>query len=71
MNNNNTSNLYVDMHIHTNYSDGVFTPKEAVEHAAKMKLSTISITDHDCVDGTDEALKAGVETGVEVVPCIE
>ncbi|GHT50079.1 phosphatase [Endomicrobiia bacterium] len=71
MNNNNTSNLYVDMHIHTNYSDGVFTPKEAVEYAAKMKLSAISITDHDCVDGTDEALEAGAETGIEVVPGIE
>jgi predicted metal-dependent phosphoesterase TrpH len=68
---NNTCDLYVDMHIHTNYSDGVFTPSKAVEYAAKMKLSAISITDHDCVNGIDEALKAGAKTGVEVVPGIE
>jgi predicted metal-dependent phosphoesterase TrpH len=68
---NNTYDLYVDLHIHTNYSDGIFTPRQAVEYAAKMKLSAISITDHDCVNGIDEALDTGAKIGVEVVPGIE
>ncbi|MDR3257000.1 MAG: PHP domain-containing protein [Endomicrobium sp.] len=65
------NNLYVDMHIHTNYSDGVFTPQEAVEYASKIQLATISITDHDSVDGIDEALEIALKTGIEVIPGIE
>ncbi|MDR0819985.1 MAG: PHP domain-containing protein [Endomicrobium sp.] len=71
MDNTGTANLYVDMHIHTNYSDGAFTPKEVVEYASKMKLAAISITDHDCVDGIDEALEIASKTGLEIVPGIE
>jgi predicted metal-dependent phosphoesterase TrpH len=62
---------YVDMHIHTNYSDGTFTPQEAVKYASEVKLVAISITDHDCVDGIDEALKFASKVGIEVVPGIE
>ena len=71
MDNTGAANLYVDMHIHTNYSDGVFTPKEVVEYASKMKLVAISITDHDCVDGIDEALEIASKTVIEIVPGIE
>ncbi|OEG70737.1 hypothetical protein ATZ36_17345 [Candidatus Endomicrobiellum trichonymphae] len=63
--------LYVDMHIHTNYSDGTFTPQEAAKYASKVKLAAISITDHDCVDGIDEALDIASKIGLEVVPGIE
>ncbi|MCA6085498.1 PHP domain-containing protein [Candidatus Endomicrobiellum agilis] len=71
MNDGNVSDLYVDMHVHTNCSDGAFTPKEAIEYASKMKLAAIGITDHDSVDGIDEALKAASKTGLEVIPGIE
>lgn len=63
--------FYVDLHIHTSYSDGAFTPSEVVAYAAKMKLAAISITDHDSVDGIDEALEASAKTGFEVIPGIE
>ncbi len=63
--------FYVDMHIHTNYSDGAFTPSEVVQYAAKVKLAAISITDHDCVDGIDEALQVAPEYGIEIIPGIE
>ncbi|MDR3071399.1 MAG: PHP domain-containing protein [Endomicrobium sp.] len=65
------SNSYIDLHIHTNYSDGVFSPKEVVEYASKIKLFAIGITDHDSVDGIDEAIEAALGTGVEIVPGIE
>jgi predicted metal-dependent phosphoesterase TrpH len=59
------------MHIHTNFSDGVFTPKEAIEYASKVKLAAIGITDHDSVDGIDEAFKTASKIGIEVIPGIE
>lgn len=62
---------FIDMHIHTNYSDGVFTPEEAVRHAKKVGLSAIAITDHDCVDAIDAAIEEGKNLGVEVIPGVE
>ena len=61
----------VDLHIHTSYSDGVFTPKQAVEYASQIGLSAISITDHDTVNGVEEAIEAGKQYGVEVIFGIE
>ena len=65
------NDFYIDLHIHTNCSDGAFTPSEAVEYAVKMKLAAISITDHDSVDGIDEAIRAASSTGLEIIPGIE
>jgi predicted metal-dependent phosphoesterase TrpH len=69
--NRDINNPYIDMHIHTSFSDGAFTPREAVEYASKMKLSAISITDHDCVDGIDEALDCALQNDIEIIPGIE
>ncbi len=58
----------IDLHIHTMYSDGTYTPEEVVSLARKLNLVGISITDHDSVDGIEEAMRAGEKLGVEVVP---
>lgn len=63
--------FYIDLHIHTTFSDGALSPTEVVSYASKVGLSAISITDHDCVDGIAEAVEAGKKYGVEVVPGIE
>ncbi len=60
-----------DLHIHTTASDGAFTPSQVVRAAAEVGLAAIAITDHDTAAGIDEALAAGEEFGVEVVPGIE
>lgn len=60
-----------DLHIHTSASDGAFSPTRVVETAASIGLAAIAITDHDTVDGIEEALIAGDESGIEVVPGIE
>lgn len=60
-----------DLHIHTIASDGTYTPSQVVEAAHNIGLGAIAITDHDTVDGIDEALAAGQELGVEVIPGIE
>ena len=41
----------IDLHIHTNCSDGVLSPKEAVDLAVKNGVCAISITDHDTING--------------------
>jgi hypothetical protein len=62
---------YVDLHIHSRYSDGIHTPAELVQMAAERGLQAIAITDHDSVDGVDEAIEAGERLGVEVIPAVE
>ena len=47
------------------------TPAELVKHAAENALAAIALTDHDTVSGVEEAVAAGKEYGVEVVPAIE
>ena len=61
----------IDLHVHTTASDGTETPRETVELAAKAGLRAIAITDHDTVLGCREAIQAGQELGLEVVPGIE
>ena len=61
----------IDLHTHSNCSDGSMTPTELVAHAAARGLSAIALSDHDTVAGVDEAVEAGKHYGVEVVPAIE
>ncbi len=67
----NASGEYVDLHIHSRYSDGLHAPAELVRKAAHRGLRAIALTDHDTVEGLDEALAAGVDLGVEVITGIE
>jgi 3',5'-nucleoside bisphosphate phosphatase len=62
---------FADLHLHTRYSDGSFTPRELVQHAARLGFTAIAITDHDTIDGVPEALAAGKELGIEVIPGAE
>jgi predicted metal-dependent phosphoesterase TrpH len=57
--------------MHSRHSDGIHTPAELVELAAEKGLRAIAITDHDSVEGVDEALVAGDRLGVEVIPAVE
>lgn len=61
----------IDYQIHTKYSDGAFSPAECVRLAKENGLVSIAITDHDTVDGVSEALTAGAEFSIEVIPGIE
>ena len=61
----------IDLHCHTTASDGSFSPTELVSHARDLGLSAVAVTDHDTFGGWDEAMRAGDELGVEVVPGIE
>ncbi len=61
----------VDMHVHTTASDGTRTPLECVSLAAMEGLKAIAITDHDTMDGIQEAGEAGQTLGVSIIPGIE
>jgi len=60
-----------DLHVHTTFSDGTFSPAEIVKFAKKAGLNSIAITDHDVIDGIEEAVAEGKKLGVEVIPGIE
>lgn len=61
----------IDLHVHSNASDGTLTPSEVVCLAKKNNLSAIALTDHDTVDGVSEAIEQGKKSGVEIIPGIE
>jgi 3',5'-nucleoside bisphosphate phosphatase len=60
-----------DLHTHTYFSDGALSPSELLLRAREMGLSILSITDHDSIDGIDEALEQGRKLDVEVIPGVE
>lgn len=61
----------VDLHVHSNKSDGSFTPTELVHYALEKGLSAFALTDHDTTDGIEEALRAAKGKNIEVIPGIE
>lgn len=61
----------LDLHAHTTYSDGTLTPGELVRAAALAGVRALAITDHDSLNGWDEALAAAAECDLEIVPGIE
>ena len=48
----------IDLHTHSNRSDGTFTPRQLIELAAERGLSTVALSDHDTTDGLDDATQA-------------
>ena len=66
----------IDLHVHSNVSDGTLTPSELVDEAIKNNLSAFALTDHDTTKGVSEALEAAKKatlkgTPIEVVPGVE
>jgi len=61
----------IDLHTHSTASDGSYSPAEVVRLAKEGGLAAMALTDHDTVDGLPEAMAAGEEFGVEVIPGVE
>ena len=62
---------YVDLHVHSDASDGTMKPAELVAYAAQKGLKAFALTDHDTTDGIEEALEAAKSYPVTVIPGIE
>ena len=61
----------IDLHTHSNRSDGTFEPAQVVRLAAERGLDVVALTDHDTTEGLAEAIDAGAGLGVGVVPGVE
>lgn len=66
-----SENKKADLHVHTNFSDGTFSPEQVVEYAVKKGLVAIAITDHDSVEGIGPAIKAAHGKSLEIIPGLE
>ena len=62
---------YIDLHTHSNASDGTCTPEELVDLAVAKGLGAIALTDHDTVDGLSPALAHAMTKNIEIIPGIE
>ena len=51
----------IDLHVHSTRSDGTFSPAELVDYAMEKGLTAFALTDHDTVDGLDEAMERVLE----------
>lgn len=61
----------IDLHVHSNASDGSLTPAEVAEEAIAAGLKAIALTDHDTVDGIPEILEYTADRDIEIIPGIE
>lgn len=61
------SRTYIDLHTHSTASDGSNTPTELLLNAKMANVTTIALTDHDTVDGVQEAMAVGKEFDIEVI----
>lgn len=62
----------IDLHIHTNKSDGKLSPKEVIDEAVKNKVSTIAIADHDTIEAyNDELFNYAKERNINLIPAVE
>ena len=68
------SEKIIDMHTHTNYSDGDLSPQELIRLAIKKGVGTLAITDHDTIEGIKKVNRNEdiiVDSGIEIINGIE
>jgi predicted metal-dependent phosphoesterase TrpH len=63
--------ITADLHLHTRFSDGTFTPEELADRALKAGLGAIALTDHDTVGGCPEMSALCEKRGIEFIPGTE
>lgn len=62
----------IDLHIHTDKSDGLLSPKEIIDEAKRKHVQTIAIADHDTVDAyTDEVYNYAKDNEIELITAVE
>lgn len=63
--------MFADLHLHSNFSDGTYTPEELVARAASFDLAALALTDHDSVEGCARTQAACAAAGIEFIPGTE
>ncbi|MSU41728.1 MAG: PHP domain-containing protein [Pedosphaera sp.] len=59
--------MHADLHLHTFFSDGTYSPEELVAHASRVGLSAIALTDHDTVEGCARTAASARSAGIEFI----
>lgn len=62
---------FIDLHIHSEFSDGVCSPEHLVQLAREAGLVAMAIADHDSVAGVNKAIEAGALYNIDVLPAVE
>lgn len=62
---------YIDLHVHTNYSDGSFSPKQVIDYCKNIGVVAVGITDHDTTLAIEEAIEEGRKENLEVISGVE
>lgn len=62
---------WADLHIHSSFSDGEWSPEEIVKQAKRIGLRAIAIADHDTVDAIEAVEKEPSTAGIEIIPAVE
>jgi len=58
---------FADLHLHTQFSDGTFTPEELAGHGARLGFAAMALTDHDTVEGCARMAAACAAAGIEFI----
>ena len=58
---------FADLHLHTHFSDGTFSPEELVGHAQRLGFAVLALTDHDSVEGCPRMAEACGAAGIEFI----
>ncbi|CAM2895770.1 TrpH protein [Legionella steigerwaltii] len=61
----------IDLHCHSNFSDGILSPKELIQRAQSQKIRCLSLTDHDTIAGYSALLDAASATSIKIINGIE
>ncbi len=65
------SHQFADLHLHTNHSDGRYSPHAVIDRTVRLGLKAVAIVDHDDVSAFPTAFEYGQERGVEVISGVE
>ena len=60
-----------DLHIHSYYSDGDLSPSDVVRLAKQKGIKNLALTDHNSLDGVQEAIDEGKRQNINIIPAIE
>jgi len=63
--------MLYDLHLHSTVSDGQFTPTELMHVVASLGLTVVSLSDHDRIEGLEEAAEAALQLGIGFIPGVE
>jgi predicted metal-dependent phosphoesterase TrpH len=63
--------MFADLHLHTNFSDGTFTPEELTAHAKRLGFHALALSDHDTVEGCVRMAASCRSEGIEFIPATE